>query len=114
MRKLLVAFVLLAAGALPAMFSASATSATRIKIGDDYFVRAAGVPKVTVAKGTKVRWAWTGDNPHNVKAIKGPSTFGSTTKMSGSYTKTMRKRGTYTIICTVHGAGNQKMKLIVK
>ena len=72
------------------------------------------MPKVTVAKGTKVRWAWTGDNPHNVKAVKGPARFGSSTMTSGTYTKKMRKRGTYTIICTVHGGGDQKMKLIVE
>ena len=35
-------------------------------------------------------------------------------KSSGSYSKKLRKRGTYTIYCTIHGASNQKMKLIVK
>ena len=33
---------------------------------------------------------------------------------TGTYVKRMRKRGTYTIICTVHGATDQKMKLVVK
>ena len=39
--------------------------------------------------------------------------FGSTSKTSGSYAKKMRKRGTYTIICTVHGGADQKMRLVV-
>ena len=33
---------------------------------------------------------------------------------SGSYSKRMRRSGTYTIICTVHGGGDQKMKLVVR
>ena len=28
--------------------------------------------------------------------------------------KKLRKVGTYTIICTVHGGGDQKMKLVVE
>ena len=108
MRKLLVIFVLVLAGGLMAIFSASAPSATRVKIGDNYFVRASGVPTVTVSKGTRVRWVWTGDALHNVKAIAGPSRFGSNSMRSGSYVKRMRRRGTYTIICTVHGAATRR------
>ena len=54
MRKLLVLFALVLAGGLMAVFSASAPSATRVKIGDNYFVRPSGVPTVTVSKGTRV------------------------------------------------------------
>jgi plastocyanin len=32
---------------------------------------------------------------------------------TGTYTKKMRRSGTYTIICTVHGGKDQKMKLVV-
>jgi plastocyanin len=119
-RKLLIASVLVAAAGLTAAFSAGATpaasasSAVRVKVGDNYFVRARGVPKVTVAKGRRVRWVWTGKRPHNVQAIRGPSRFGSTPMTNGSYTKRLRKRGTYTIICTIHGGDDQKMKLIVE
>ena len=72
MRKLLVLFALVLAGGLMAVFSASAPSATRVKIGDNYFVRPSGVPTVTVSKGTRVRWVWTGRRLHNVKAVSGP------------------------------------------
>jgi plastocyanin len=113
-RKLLVLAVLVLAGALLAVFSPSAPSATRVKVGDNFFVRASGVPTVTVSKGTRVRWVWTGDNPHNVKVTKGPAKFASPTKTSGSYSRKMRQRGTYTIVCQVHGGSDQKMKLVVR
>ena len=111
MRKLLV-LVFVAAG-LTALFAGSATSATRVKVGDNYFVRPSGVPTVTVSKGTRVKWVWTGDSRHNVKVVRGPVKFGSSTMSSGTYAKRLRRRGTYTIICTVHGGDDQKMKLVV-
>jgi plastocyanin len=114
LRKLMLLFVLVAAGGLMALFAASAPSATRIKVGDNYFVRASGVPTVKVSKGTRVRWVWRGRSLHNVHVKRGPVHFGSSPMTSGSYAKKMRKRGTYTIICTVHGASDQKMKLVVK
>jgi len=114
LRKLPVLAVLAVAGAAMAVFSASAPSATRVKIGDNYFVRPSGVPTVTVSKGTAVRWVWTGRNPHNVKVVRGPVRFSSSVKTSGSYTKTVRTRGTYTIVCQIHGAADQKMKLVVR
>ena len=114
MRKLLALAAVVLAGALLAAFAASAPSATRVKIGDNYFVRSSGVPTVTVSKGTRVKWVWVGRVPHNVKAVAGPARFGSSTMTDGSYVKRLRKRGTYTIICTVHGGADQKMKLVVK
>jgi plastocyanin len=114
LRKLLALVVLVLAGGLLAVFAASAPSATRVKVGDDYFVRKSGVPTVTVSKGARVRWVWRGRSMHNVTVAKGPAKFRSPSKTDGSYTKKLRKRGTYTIICTIHGAKNQKMKLVVK
>lgn len=114
MRKPLALVALVLAGGLLAVFAASAPSATRVKIGDNYFVRPSGVPTVTVAKGTRVKWVWTGKHLHNVKTVSGPSNFGSRSMTSGTYVKRMRLRGTYTIICTVHGASDQKMKLVVR
>ena len=114
MRKLLALTVLVAAAAVPALYAGSATSATRVNVGDNYFVRPSGVPTVTVSKGTKVRWYWAGDGLHNVKVVSGPARFGSSTMSSGSFSKKLRKRGKYTIICTVHGGSDQKMKLVVK
>jgi plastocyanin len=114
LRKLLVSILLVLAAGLTAVFAASAPSATRVRVGDNYFVRPSGVPTVTVSKGTKVRWVFRGDSVHDVKVASGPARFGSDRMMSGSYVKEMRKRGTYTIVCTVHGGSDQKMKLVVK
>ncbi len=114
MRKLL-ALSLLVLIALGGVFATSATSATSIKVGDNWFVRSSkGVPKVTVKKGTTVRWRWVGKDAHNVVAEKGPQEFRSKSMTSGSFKKKMRKRGTYTIVCTIHGPGDQSMKLVVK
>jgi plastocyanin len=113
-RKLLALLVLVVAAGLMAVFSTSAPSATRVDVGDNYFVRASGVPTVTVSKGTRVRWVWVGKSLHNVKVVRGPARFGSSAMTRGSYSKRVRKRGTYTIICSVHGGSDQKMKLVVK
>ena len=98
-----------------AVLAGTALAATRsVKVGDDYYVRPSGVPKVTVTKGTTVRWRFVGDSQHSVTVSKGPRKFNSGVRDSGSYRKKMRKRGTYTIYCTVHGASTQKMRLVVK
>ena len=91
----------------------AANSAREVKVGDNYFVRASGVPTVTVSKGTTVKWVWKGKSPHNVKVTKGPVKFGSSSMTRGSYSRKMKQKGTYTIVCTVHGASDQKMKLVV-
>ena len=114
MRKPIALFVLAAAAAVPAVLASSAPSATRVNVGDNYFVRSSGVPTVTVSKGTRVRWVWVGNDLHNVKVKSGPARFTSPSKSSGSYSKRMRKRGTYTIVCAIHGGRDQKMKLVVR
>ena len=114
MRKLLFLALLAAAAGLPAVFAASAPSATKVNIGDNYFVRPSGVPTVTVSEGTRVRWVWTGESLHNVKVKRGPAKFESPSKTGGRWSKVVRETGTYTIICTVHGGKDQKMKLVVE
>ena len=110
MLKLIVA-MLIAAGS--AVLATQALAATRsVKIGDDYFVRKGSVPTVTVKKGTKVTWRWTGKNLHNVTVKKGPAKFRSSYKSSGTYSKTVKRTGTYTIVCTIHQP-DMKMKLRV-
>ncbi len=101
--------------ALFAVLAASALAATKtVKVGDNWFVRPSGTPTVTVSKGTTVKWTWVGDKNHNVRVTKGPVKFASPIKESGTFSKRMRRRGTYTIICDVHGKGDQSMKLVVK
>jgi plastocyanin len=110
MRKLLVALLIAAASAVLAVPALAATRS--VKVGDDYYVRKGSTPTVTVKKGTKVTWRWAGRDMHNVAVTKGPVKFRSSFKSSGTYSKTVRTRGTYTIVCTIHQP-DMKMKLRV-
>jgi plastocyanin len=111
MRKLIL--VVLALSAL-AVAASTAFAATRsVKVGDNYYVRSRGVPTVTVSKGTKVKWRFTTDTGHSVTVKSGPAKFNSGIRTGGSFSKTMRKRGTYRIYCTIHGR-EQRMTLVVK
>src|SRR3954447_187841 len=111
MRKLII--LALAVGCLGVLASV-AMAARSVKVGDNYYVRPQGVPKITVSKGTKVKWRFGTGTPHNVTVKSGPAKFRSPTKTSGTYSRTLKKRGTYVIYCTIHGFSDQRMKLVVK
>jgi plastocyanin len=97
MRTLVIGLIVAFAAAAPA------TAATKnVKIGDDYFVRAGSRPTVTVSKGTTVKWNWRGNRQHNVVVQSGPASFQSALKRSGSYSRKMKKAGTYKIVCSIH------------
>ena len=94
--------------------TAPAAAATKnVKVGDDYYVRSGNPPTVTVKKGTTVRWNWKGSRQHNVVVQSGPTRFQSALKRSGSYSKKMRRVGTYRIVCSIH-APDMAMTLKVK
>ena len=112
MRKLIV--LALVAGCLGVLASVAMAATKSVKVGDNYYVRSSGVPKITVSKGTKVKWRFGSGTPHTVTVKSGPAKFGSPSKTSGSYSKTLKKRGTYVIYCTIHGFSDQRMKLVVK
>jgi plastocyanin len=114
-RKLLVP-ALACAGL--AVLAATALAATRtVKVGDNYFVRSRGVPTVRADARDRVTWRFDGARPHNVRVTRGPVRFSSPTRSSGTFTYPPRgkrlRRGTYTIVCTVHGAADMSMKLVV-
>jgi plastocyanin len=100
MRKLLVVSLIAVASAVLATQALAATRS--VKVADDYFVRKGSVPTVTVKKGTKVTWRWTGKDLHNLAVTKGPVKFRSSFKSSGTYSKRLTRTGTYTIVCTIH------------
>jgi plastocyanin len=84
----------------------------KIKIGDNYFVKKGSQPKITVKRGTTVRWTWPSTGvPHNVTVTKGPVTFRSPTKTKGTYSKKVTKKGTYLISCTIHSGMNMTLKV---
>ena len=111
MRKL---FALALVGAVFAIVATQAFAASSIKVGDNYFVRASGVPTVTVKKGSTVTWRFAGHNVHTVAVRSGPVKFHSSAKSSGTYKRKLTRAGTYRIYCTIHGAADQSMKLVVK
>lgn len=99
-----VAAAVVVAGAL----AVPALAATRtVQVKDNKFV----ANSVTVKKGTTVKWVWRGDAPHDVTVTKGPAKFKSSVKTSGSFSKKLTKKGTYSIVCTIHAPG---MKMTVK
>jgi plastocyanin len=108
MRPLLVVLVVALVAAVPAT---AAAKTRNVKVGDNYFVRPGNPkPTVKVRKGTVVRWNWTGSHSHNVVA-SGPSSFQSALKRSGHFSKRVKKRGTYTIICQIHSGMKMKLKV---
>jgi plastocyanin len=83
--------------------AAPAAAATKsVRVDDDYFVRPGDRPTVSVKKGTTVKWNWRGSRQHNVVVQSGPATFQSALKRSGSYSRKVRKTGTYRIVCSIH------------
>jgi plastocyanin len=107
MRALPIALLVTAVAAAPASAAECRTAPANaarctVKLGDDWYVQAGAPQTVTVAKGTVVRWRWTGRDDHNVVVRRGPRRFRSDLKDSGTYRKRMRRGGTYKIICSIH------------
>jgi plastocyanin len=108
MRKpmLLAATVAVTAVSITAIPALAATKSVTVK--DNSF----SPTSLTIKKGTKVKWTWKGRAPHNVTVTSGPVKFHSATQTSGSFSKKFSKKGTYTIVCTIHAPG-MKMKVKV-
>jgi plastocyanin len=87
-----------------------------LEVGDNYFVHEGKARTVTLHVGDKVEWKWetTDKHPHNVTVTKGPAKFHSKTQKSGKFEKTLKKPGTYKIVCTIHASKGMKMTLKVK
>ena len=95
------------AGLSLSLTSVALAGTKTVKVDDDVFKPGS----LTVKKGTKVKFKWVGDNPHDVKVTSGPRKFESETKTSGTYTKKMRKKGTYKIVCTIHSGMKMTLKV---
>jgi plastocyanin len=112
MKPLLAALII---ATLIAGLAATALAAQRtVRVGDNWFVRPSGVPTVTVDRGDTVVWRFIGRRRHNVTVTRGPVRFHSPTKRSGTYRRQLNRRGTYVIVCTIHGGRDQKMRLVVE
>ncbi len=98
---------------LPSAAALGGTTHTKtVTVGDDYY----GPTKVTVKKGTTIKWVWGEDDfdSHDVKLTSGPK--GVTKFHSGSaaqdytFSRKLTKVGTYKIVCTLH----QDMTMTIK
>jgi plastocyanin len=97
MKRLIVLALVASLAAVAAIPAFGATG--NVSVRDNFFS-----PKSkTIKKGSKIKWTWRGDAPHNVVKTSGPGKqFRSPLKSSGTYKRKFRKRGTYRIVCTVH------------
>jgi plastocyanin len=76
-------------------------STVTVKVGDFFFKPS----HKTVRRGTKVRFKWVGNSPHNVVKTKGPGgpiRSRITRKRGVNFVKRFKKPGTYRLICTLH------------
>jgi plastocyanin len=106
--KRAIAVVLAASLAVAALQVLPSFAATRsVTVGDNFFKPAT----LTVAKGTTVRWVWKGSSLHNVTRSRGPAFKRCGNRTSGSCSRTLRRAGTYRLLCTIHGF---RMKVVVR
>jgi len=115
---LIICVALALAGAVTASLALAATPTPRtVKVGDNYFVRPTGLPKITVKRNTTVKFHFIGQDPHNIFGYRGSTSgtpkFKSSIKTSGYYNKKLTTTGTYKIVCDIHGKNDQSMKIVV-
>jgi plastocyanin len=111
MKRVIAGIVALAAaggGAAAALPSLAASTKT-VAVKDNFF----GPKTLTITKGTKVVWVWKGKRGHNVAVANGPSNFRAGTRKKGTFSHTFTKKGTYSIVCTIH-APDMHMTIKVK
>jgi plastocyanin len=100
--SLIVALAAVTAFAVPALGAPKT-----IRVVDNKFRPAS----TSVKRGNTVKFVWAGKAPHNVTVVKGPVKFRSPTKTKGTYSKKLRRRGTYSIVCTIHSGMTLKLKV---
>ncbi len=89
---------------------ANGRASKTVEVGDDFF----NPTSLTISKGTKVKFNWTGSDEHDVVKKKGPGgsfSSGATDADGVNFTHKFSKAGTYKIICTLHEG--MKMKINV-
>jgi plastocyanin len=83
---------------------APAEAAKTVRVADNAF----GPSKVSVKRGTVLRFRWVGNAPHNVvgRAFKN---IGA--RRNGTVRRKTRKRGRYTMRCTIHPGMNLRLRV---
>ena len=103
----MIMLALVVGGGAAAIPSLGAGKTKTVLVKDDFFS-----PKtLTISKGTKVQWLWKGKEAHNIAVANGPSSFRAGKRKKGRFEHTFKKRGRYTIVCTIHAPD---MKMVIK
>jgi plastocyanin len=112
LRLLFLAAAVLVA-ALLAIPALSAGAATRtVGVRDRHGLNDRFTPRrLTVHRGTKIRWVWKGTAFHNVFVRRGPAKFHSKLQKKGTFRHRMTRAGTYKIICQVHPGMTMTLKV---
>ncbi len=84
-----------------------AARTSTVKVKDDFFAP----KKLTIGKGSKVKFVWAGQNPHDVHV--GRSRSHSKLKTKGTFFFTFKHKGTYRVYCSIHSALGMKMTVVV-
>jgi plastocyanin len=100
-RALSMAVAIAVAAGVAALPSSGATTRPKpkqVSVKDDFF----GPKTLKIKKGTKIVWTWRGKAKHNIAVANGPSNFRAGTRRTGTFKHTFGKKGTYSIVCTIH------------
>jgi plastocyanin len=100
-----VAMVAVGASALPSVAATSTTKTVAVK--DNFF----GPKKLTIKRGSAIKWVWKGKHRHNVSESNG--SFFAGTRKTGTFKHVFKKKGKYLIFCTIH-APDMQMTITVK
>ena len=88
--------------------NAAAAGTTSTTLKDDFFTKS----KITVKKGTTVKWTWKTKDKHTVTELSGKwGSKGPTRK--GSFKHKFAKKGKFTVYCLVHPV-EMRQKIVVK
>lgn len=84
------------AGAANPAPQAGAAASRTTKLKDSFF----SPSRLTVARGTRIRFVWAGKLAHNMVGRGIPGSYAHT-RLKGTLTRSFGK-GSYTIVCTIH------------
>jgi plastocyanin len=90
---------------------ATAAPTKTVKLKDNFFAPS----KLTVERGTTVRFKWAGFNPHNVRKASGPGgrfTSRTTWRRGVNFAKKFKKLGTYRLVCTLHSGMELELTVV--